>query len=286
MQPIRKHDEAVTEDQPDQPGTHSIAADAGSNGNGGRATRLKPGERRVHILQTLAAMLEAPKNEKITTAALAARLGVSEAALYRHFASKAQMFEGLIEFIEQTLFGLINQIVAKEPNGVLQARAIALTLLNFSAKNPGMTRVLTCEALVGEHERLTERVNQILERIETSLRQCLRVGWTEANAQQNGGSTREAQAAQAASAVSVTDEESVDGTDGERTVPLGQQAASPDAAAAAPEITVALPAGYDPGVRANLLLSYIIGRWHRYVRSGFARTPGEHADAQLLLILQ
>jgi TetR/AcrR family transcriptional regulator len=188
MQPIRKHDEAVTEDQPDQPGKHSIAAHGGNGdtvGNGGRATRLKPGERRVHILQTLAAMLEAPKNEKITTAALAARLGVSEAALYRHFASKAQMFEGLIEFIEQTLFGLINQIVAKEPNGVLQARAIALTLLNFSAKNPGMTRVLTCEALVGEHERLTERVNQILERIETSLKQCLRVGLTEANAQQN-----------------------------------------------------------------------------------------------------
>jgi TetR/AcrR family transcriptional regulator len=291
MQPIRKHDEAVTEDQPDQPGTHSIAADAnGDSGNGGRATRLKPGQRRVHILQTLAAMLEAPKNEKITTAALAARLGVSEAALYRHFASKAQMFEGLIEFIEQTLFGLINQIVAKEPNGVLQARAIALTLLNFSAKNPGMTRVLTCEALVGEHERLTERVNQILERIEMSLKQCLRVGLTEAHAQQNGDATRAAraaEAAQAASAVSVIEEEVVDGADGaQRAAPLGQQAASTDTATAAPEITVPLPAGYDPAVRANLLLSYIIGRWHRYVRSGFARTPGEHADAQLLLILQ
>jgi TetR/AcrR family transcriptional regulator len=268
MQPIRKHDEAVTEGQPDQPGTHSIAADANGNGNGGRAARLKPGERRVHILQTLAAMLEAPKNEKITTAALAARLGVSEAALYRHFASKAQMFEGLIEFIEQTLFGLINQIVAKEPNGVLQARAIALTLLNFSAKNPGMTRVLTCEALVGEHERLTERVNQILERIETSLKQCLRVGLTEA------------------SAVSAIEQEGVDGMDGERAAPSGQPAASPDTATAVPDITVPLPAGYDPAVRANLLLSYIIGRWHRYVRSGFARAPGEHADAQLLLILQ
>jgi TetR/AcrR family transcriptional regulator len=272
MQPIRKHDEAVTEDQPDQPGERS-AADA--NVNGGRATRLKPGERRVHILQTLAAMLEAPKNEKITTAALAARLGVSEAALYRHFASKAQMFEGLIEFIEQTLFGLINQIVAKEPNGVLQARAIALTLLNFSAKNPGMTRVLTCEALVGEHERLTERVNQILERIEASLKQCLRVGITEANAQ-NGDT---AQAAQAASAVSVIE----DGAEGQQAAPIQLPAAS---STATPEIAVPLPAGYDPAVRANLLLSYIIGRWHRYVRSGFARAPGEHADAQLLLILQ
>jgi TetR/AcrR family transcriptional regulator len=258
MQPIRKHDEAVTEDQPDQTGERNGAADA--NGNGGRATRLKPGERRVHILQTLAAMLEAPKNEKITTAALAARLGVSEAALYRHFASKAQMFEGLIEFIEQTLFGLINQIVTKEPNGVLQARAIALTLLNFSAKNPGMTRVLTCEALVGEHERLTERVNQILERIETSLKQCLRVGATEANGQ-NGRNDGAGHAAQAASAVTLVDA----GTSG---------------------IAVPLPADYDPTVRANLLLSYIIGRWHRYVRSGFARVPGEHADAQLLLILQ
>jgi TetR/AcrR family transcriptional regulator len=112
---------------------------------------------------------------------------------------------------------------------------------------------------------------------------------TEANVQQNGDSTHAAQATQAtqaASAVSVVEEERVDGADGERASPLGQQTASPDTAASAPEITVPLPAGYDPSVRANLLLSYIIGRWHRYVRSGFARTPGEHADAQLLLILQ
>jgi TetR/AcrR family transcriptional regulator len=233
MQPDHKHDEAVTEDQP-APGSTPH-----------RASRLKPGERRVHILQTLAAMLEAPKNEKITTAALAARLGVSEAALYRHFASKAQMFEALIEFIEQSIFGLINQIVTKEPNGVLQARAIALMLLNFSAKNPGMTRVLTCEALVGEHERLTERVNQMLERVEASLKQCLRLGLMDANV---------------------------------------EEAAS--ANAAAHSNTVPLPTDYDPAVRANLLLSYIVGRWHRYVRSGFARNPGEHADAQLRLILQ
>jgi TetR/AcrR family transcriptional regulator len=221
MQPIRKHDEDVTEEQSTAP----------------RDTRLKPGERRVHILQTLAAMLEAPKNEKITTAALAARIGVSEAALYRHFASKAQMFEGLIEFIEQTLFGLINQIIAKEPNGVLQARAIALMLLNFSAKNPGMTRVLTCEALVGEHERLTERVNQLLERVEASLKQCLRLGLM-------------------------------------------------DASSHAEHNPIPLPADYDPVARASLLLSYIIGRWHRFVRSGFSRAPIEHADAQLRLILQ
>ncbi|MGF7129211.1 TetR/AcrR family transcriptional regulator [Paraburkholderia sp. EB58] len=228
MQPIHKHDEALTEDPP-------------ATGSP-RAARLKPGERRVHILQTLATMLEAPKNEKITTAALAARLGVSEAALYRHFASKAQMFEALIEFIEQSIFGLINQIAAKEPNGVLQARTIALMLLNFSAKNPGMTRVLTCEALVGEHERLTERVNQMLERVEASLKQCLRLALMDANVQ------------------------------------TGTAPQNP--------ATVPLPPDYDPAVRANLLLSYIVGRWHRYVRSGFARNPAEHADAQLRLILQ
>ncbi|RFU47286.1 nucleoid occlusion factor SlmA [Paraburkholderia sp. DHOC27] len=236
MQPDHKHDEAVTEDQP------------GQDSSPHRAARLKPGERRVHILQTLASMLEAPKNEKITTAALAARLGVSEAALYRHFASKAQMFEALIEFIEQSIFGLINQIVTKEPNGVLQARAIALMLLNFSAKNPGMTRVLTCEALVGEHERLTERVNQMIERVEASFKQCLRLGLMDANVQQ--------------------DQASADRSDSPHGTP------------------VPLPGDYDPAVRANLLLSYIVGRWHRYVRSGFARNPAEQADAQLRLILQ
>ena len=155
--------------------TREAVEAADSPGAARRAPRPKPGERRIHILQTLATMLEAPRGEKITTAALAARLGVSEAALYRHFASKAQMYEGLIDFIEQTLFGLINQIVEKEPSGVLQARAIALMLVNFSTRNAGMTRVLTCEALVGEHERLAERVNQMLDRIEASLRQCLRV---------------------------------------------------------------------------------------------------------------
>jgi len=102
----------------------------------------KPGERRLQILQTLAAMLQEPQPEKITTAALAARIGVSEAALYRHFSSKAQMFEGLIEFIEQTLFGLIARITADTPSPSAQIEAILSMLLNFAAKNPGMTRVL------------------------------------------------------------------------------------------------------------------------------------------------
>jgi TetR/AcrR family transcriptional regulator len=252
MQPIDRHDEAVTDHQP------TPAASS-------RAPRLKPGERRVHILQTLAAMLEAPKNEKITTAALAARLGVSEAALYRHFASKAQMFEGLIEFIEQTLFGLINQIIGKETNGVLQARAIALMLLNFPAKNPGMTRVLTCEALVGEHERLTERVNQMLERVEASLKQCLRLAATEAN-------------------VDASAAESVIATAAGPIAQMAQTSQTAQATQAANAIP--LPPAYDPAIRASLLLSYIIGRWHRYVRSGFMRPPAEHAEAQLLLILQ
>ncbi|WDD95687.1 nucleoid occlusion factor SlmA [Burkholderia sp. FERM BP-3421] len=163
MQPTQPQDPAVT--PPDD--------DAGQPAR--PRARPKPGERRVHILQTLAAMLEAPRIEKITTAALAARLAVSEAALYRHFPSKAKMFEGLIDFIEETFFGLINQIVAKEQDGVLQARAIALMLLNFAEKNPGMTRVLTGEALVGEHASLSERVNRLLDRVEASLRQCLRV---------------------------------------------------------------------------------------------------------------
>lgn len=134
----------------------------------------KPGERRLQILQTLAAMLQEPQAEKITTAALAARVGVSEAALYRHFSSKAQMYEGLIEFIEQTLFGLIAKITSDTPSPAAQVEAILNMLLNFAAKNPGMTRVLIGEALVNENERLQKRINQLHDRIEAQLRQCLR----------------------------------------------------------------------------------------------------------------
>ena len=134
----------------------------------------KPGERRLQILQTLAAMLQEPQPEKITTAALAARIGVSEAALYRHFSSKAQMFEGLIEFIEQTLFGLIARITTDTPSPSAQIEAILSMLLNFAAKNPGMTRVLIGDALVHENERLQKRINQLHDRIEAQLRQCLR----------------------------------------------------------------------------------------------------------------
>ena len=134
----------------------------------------KPGERKTQILQTLAEMLEQPHAARVTTAALAARMQVSEAALYRHFASKAQMFEGLIEFIETTLFTLANQIAAAEPNGLAQARKITAMLLAFSERNRGMPRVLTGDALVTEDNRLQDRINHINDRIEATLKQCLR----------------------------------------------------------------------------------------------------------------
>ena len=136
--------------------------------------RPKPGERRVQILQTLASMLEQPGAERVTTAALAARLEVSEAALYRHFASKAQMFEGLIEFIEQTVFSLIGQITDREADMSNQVRRVLTVLLQFAEKNPGMTRVMVGDALVFENDRLLARMNQFFDRIESQLRQSLR----------------------------------------------------------------------------------------------------------------
>lgn len=144
--------------------------------------RPKPGERRIQILQALASMLEQPGAERITTAALAARLEVSEAALYRHFASKAQMFEGLIEFIEQSVFTLANQIAERESQatdpsaGLRQAAAVVTMLLQFAEKNPGMVRVMVGDALVYENERLQQRMNQFFDKIETLLKQGLRVG--------------------------------------------------------------------------------------------------------------
>jgi TetR/AcrR family transcriptional regulator len=136
--------------------------------------RPKPGERRIQILQTLASMLEQPGAERITTAALAAKLDVSEAALYRHFASKAQMFEGLIEFIESSVFTLVNQIGERETDAATQVRKVLTVLLQFGEKNPGMTRVMVGDALVFENERLLARMNQFFDRIESQLRQSLR----------------------------------------------------------------------------------------------------------------
>ena len=189
--------------------------------------RPKPGERRLQILQTLAQMLQEPGGDRVTTAALAGRLEVSEAALYRHFASKAQMFEGLIGFIEQSVFGLINQIVGQEPDPLKQLRSIALMLLGFAERNPGMTRVLIGDALVTEDARLQSRINQLHDRIEASIKQCFR------NAIEQGR----------------------------------------------------LPPENDPGARANLLLSFVLGRWLRFAKTGFKRPPAEGLDKQVVLLI-
>ena len=177
-----------------------------------------PGERRKEILQTLAHMLENPKGQKITTALLAAKLDVSEAALYRHFASKAQMFEGLIEFIEETVFSLVNKIQGEETHGIKQVEAIVSMLLSFAQKNQGMTRVLIGDALVNEDERLQARMNQLHDRLEASLRQSARLA----------------------------------ASDG------------------------ALHSSLDANAYANAVMSFIVGRWHQFAKSGFKRSPTEN----------
>ncbi|MCE2780682.1 nucleoid occlusion factor SlmA [Limnohabitans sp.] len=136
--------------------------------------RPRPGERRLQILQTLATMLEQPGAERVTTAGLAAKIGVSEAALYRHFASKAQMFEGLIDFVDQSVMGLIRQVTDRDPAGPQQAGRIVALLLQFAEKNPGMSRVMNGEALAFEHDRLQERINLLFDKIEAQLRQSLK----------------------------------------------------------------------------------------------------------------
>ncbi|MFD2365126.1 nucleoid occlusion factor SlmA [Pseudoduganella sp. GCM10020061] len=186
----------------------------------------KQGQRKLQILQALATMLEQPKGEKITTAGLAARLSVSEAALYRHFASKAQMYEGLIEFIESSVFGLVNQIAEREERGVAQAHAMLQMLLAFAANNPGMTRVLIGDALVGEDERLQLRMNQFYDKVELAFKQSLRTAATQ-------GHGTEAEVAH----------------------------------------------------RASMLVSYVVGRWHRFAKSGFRQDPTDGAALQLTLLL-
>lgn len=141
--------------------------------------RKKTGERKQQILQALAMMLEEPQGMKITTASLAAKLDISEAALYRHFASKAQMFEGLIEFIESSVFGVINRICDNEERGVIQVQNIVRLLLGFAEKNPGMTRVMMGDALINENPRLQKRMNQFFDRVELTLRQAMRLAVTQ-----------------------------------------------------------------------------------------------------------
>ncbi|WP_347332579.1 nucleoid occlusion factor SlmA [Marinimicrobium locisalis] len=130
--------------------------------------------RRQQILESLAHMLEASPGARITTAALAREVGVSEAALYRHFPSKSKMFEGLIEFIEDTIFTRISLIISEEPAALRRCEKILLLLLTFTERNPGITRLLTGDALTGETERLRQRVAQLFERVETQLKQILR----------------------------------------------------------------------------------------------------------------
>lgn len=139
------------------------------------STNDKP-SRRQQILEALAHELETSPGERITTASLARAVGVSEAALYRHFPSKAKMFEGLIEFLEETVFGLINRILADEKDAALRCEKIMAVLLGFSARNPGISRILVGDALVGETERLRVRIGQFYDRIETQFKQVLREG--------------------------------------------------------------------------------------------------------------
>lgn len=179
------------------------------------------GERKQQILETLAKMLESPKREKITTASLAAKLDVSEAALYRHFAGKAQMFEGLIDFIEQSLFGLINKITSEEQNGLAQVQRIVTVLLMFAEKNPGMTRVLIGDALVNEDVNLQIRINQLFDRVESTLKQSLRIAETQ----------------------------------------TGRK--------------------LEPEAKANLIISFVVGKWHQFAKSGFKRKPMEFVEQQL-----
>ena len=187
--------------------------------------RPKPGERRIQILQALAAMLELPGAERITTAALAARLQVSEAALYRHFASKAQMFEGLIEFIETSVFSLLNQIADGPHDPIDKLKRMLLVLLQFAERNPGMARVMAGDALVFENDRLHQRMNLFFDKVEASLRQVLRDGVS---------------------------------------------------ASATPSV--------DAQVQASVAVSFVIGRLHRFARSGYKRSPVEHLDASLKLM--
>ncbi|MCX7897180.1 MAG: nucleoid occlusion factor SlmA [Rhodocyclaceae bacterium] len=132
-------------------------------------------DKKLSILHALAEMLEAPTPEKITTAALAARLGVSEAALYRHFPSKARMFEALIEFIENALMTVIGKIAAEEPSGLKQAELMLAACLRFAGKNRGLSRLLVGDVLIHEHPRLSARIQQLFDRIESSLKQALRI---------------------------------------------------------------------------------------------------------------
>lgn len=134
----------------------------------------KKPNRKQQILECLALMLQSSPGERITTAKLAAEVGVSEAALYRHFPSKARMFEGLIEFIEESMFSRINLILTDHKEALIRCHHILHVLLIFAERNPGMCRILSGDALMGENERLRTRVNQFFEKLESQFKQVLR----------------------------------------------------------------------------------------------------------------
>ncbi len=138
--------------------------------------KVEKPSRRQQILEALAQELEKSPGQRITTAGLARAVGVSEAALYRHFPSKARMFEGLIDFIEDSVFGLVNRILQEESRMQVRCEKILLIILGFSVRNAGISRLLAGDALVGETERLRQRMNQFYERLETQLKQVLREG--------------------------------------------------------------------------------------------------------------
>jgi TetR/AcrR family transcriptional regulator len=140
------------------------------------STNKAKSSRKQEILQSLAHELELNPGTRITTASLAKAVGISEAALYRHFPSKAKMFEGLIEFSEETIFGIINRIQSEQTDVHSRCGAILKLLLGFADRNPGITRILLGDALVGEHERLRGRINQFYERLDTQVKQILREG--------------------------------------------------------------------------------------------------------------
>lgn len=147
-------------------------------------TTDKP-SRRDEILQALARMLENTPNAKVTTAALAREVGVSEAALYRHFPSKARIFEALIAFVEDTLFSRVKRIAKESPSTEQRCADTLLLLLSFAEKNPGLSQLLSGAALTGEADRLHNRINQLFNRIESQLKQMLREGEVTENCRTN-----------------------------------------------------------------------------------------------------
>ncbi len=153
--------------------TSTTTSTSGNSTTTGKPSKIK---RKEQILLALASELEKNPGTRITTASLARAVGVSEAALYRHFPSKAKMLEALIEFSEASVFGLINKVLAEQGDVFVRVEGITAIVLGFSAKNPGITRVLLGDALIGEHERLLKRTDQFFQRIETQLRQVLREG--------------------------------------------------------------------------------------------------------------